>query len=217
MDNQFKKLNINKSITRIANFYDSKILPFKNQVYEDLKRECLRNKRLFKDPLFPAESQSMFYKSSPPAGIIWKRARDIAIESRLQPKLIVNTANANDLCQGQVGDCWFIAAASAISQVNDIFDKVMPKNQSFEETDYAGIFHFRFWIYGSWYDVVIDDYLPVWQNSGLVYCKNRNEPNEFWPSLIEKAYAKVYGSYECLEGGFTNDALVDMSGGKFFN
>lgn len=54
----------------------------------------------------------------------------------------------------------------------------------------SGIFHFRFWLYGSWYDVVVDDQLPFTENNQLIYCHNEKEPNELWVALLEKAYAK---------------------------
>lgn len=75
------------------------------------------------------------------------------------------------------------------------------------------MFRFEFWLYGEWVSVVVDDRLPFWPDGTLVFCSNKQQPNELWGSLLEKAYAKVYGSYENLEAGQTYDALIDMSGG----
>jgi len=59
----------------------------------------------------------------------------------------------------------------------------------------SGVFRFNFWCFGEWKEVIVDDRLPTYKTQQnvrhLLFCSNRQNPNEFWPALLEKAYAKL--------------------------
>ncbi|XP_042336332.1 calpain-6 [Sceloporus undulatus] len=187
------------------------IKAFKNQEYQQLKQQCLQQRKLFEDPEFPASDKSLFYSTAPPGRIEWKRPKELCED----PHLFVNGISSHDLHQGRLGNCWFVAACSCLALRENLWQKVIPnvKEQDWNRKSpekHAGIFHFRFWCLGEWMDVVIDDRLPTLNNE-LIFCHS-NDRNEFWSALLEKAYAKLAGCYEALDGGSTAEAIVDFTG-----
>ncbi len=91
--------------------------------------------------------------------------------------------------------------------------KVVPVNQSFDKPSYAGVFHFRFWRYGKWIDVVVDDFLPVDASGNLIFARNNRQKNEFLICLLEKAYAKLNDCYEFLYSDSDSvDSIIDLTG-----
>lgn len=176
------------------------------QNFEELRQAALDAGELFTDPEFPPDDESLYFSKSPPFLFEWKRASELSDE----PKLFEGGASRFDVNQGELGDCWLLAALANLAINKRLLYRVVPKDQSFEDK-YAGIFHFQFWQYGQWIDVVIDDFLPTVAGR-LMFMQSRSS-NEFWTALIEKAYAKLHGSYESLKGGITNDAMVDFTGG----
>ena len=72
---------------------------------------------------------------------------------------------------------------------------------------FTGVFQFFFWRLGEWVEVLVDDRLPTHEQrmfyeegawggaenaSYFRFLRNRANENEFWPCLVEKAYAKYF-------------------------
>ncbi|XP_077992881.1 calpain-A-like [Glandiceps talaboti] len=163
---------------------------------------------LFEDNDFPADNTSLFYNTQCTEGIIWKRPGEITDD----PRLLIDDVSRDDVVQGILGDCWFLSACAALAQHKKFMQKIIPSQQSlWKDNNYVGMFNFKFWHFGKWVDVVVDDRLPT-QYGQLIFARSSND-NEFWVALLEKAYAKLHGLYEGLAGGQSSDALVDMTGG----
>ncbi|KAL3284755.1 hypothetical protein HHI36_018898 [Cryptolaemus montrouzieri] len=176
------------------------------QDFYALRDQHLENKTLFEDPEFPANNYSLFATGYADRHFTWRRPGEICDD----PQLFVEGFSRFDVQQGELGDCWLLAATANLTMYRRLFFQIVPDDQGFGE-DYAGIFHFRFWQYGRWVDIVIDDRLPT-DGGKLVYLHS-TEDNEFWSALLEKAYAKLHGSYEALKGGSTCEAMEDFTGG----
>jgi calpain, invertebrate len=93
---------------------------------------------LFEDPEFPAEDKSLFFSRRPDRRCEWLRPHEICEE----PGFFVDGYTRFDVQQGELGDCWLLAAAANLTQDPKMFFRVVCDDNSFEE-NYAGIFHFR--------------------------------------------------------------------------
>ena len=132
-----------------------------------------------------------------------------------------------------LGNCWFLASIGALTFHKSILKQVVPLEQSFDE-DYCGLFHFRvnianiiekigshqlytshfaitffifsniqFWRFGKWMDIIIDDKLPT-IDGRLIFVQSKT-PTEFWPALLEKAYAKY--EKQCISQSHSSHSL----------
>ncbi|KAL3874803.1 hypothetical protein ACJMK2_037772 [Sinanodonta woodiana] len=177
-----------------------------NQNYEEIRKTCKEENCLFEDPEFPAEDGSIFFSRRPPRPFEWKRPHEIC----KNPLFVSSGASRFDVQQGELGDCWLLAAVASLTINQKLLMRVVPHDQDFT-TDYCGLFHFFFWHQGQWTEVVVDDRLPTY--AGQLVFMHSAEKNEFWSALMEKAYAKLVGSYESLKGGSTSEAMEDFTGG----
>uniref|UniRef100_A0A673A567 Calpain-3 n=1 Tax=Sphaeramia orbicularis TaxID=375764 RepID=A0A673A567_9TELE len=183
----------------------NKPLRFNGQDYNTLRQECSQRKSLFEDDSFPATVESLGFKelghkSNKVKNIVWKRPKEICEN----PQFIVGGASRTDICQGDLGDCWLLAAIACLTLNEKLLYRVVPQEQSFSES-YAGIFHFQ----TGWTSSLTTASPP----STTSWCSPSQRRNEFWSALLEKAYAKLHGSYEALKGGNTTEAMEDFTGG----
>jgi len=175
--------------------------------YQHIKRLCRDRGQLFEDQDFPPSNKAIYSHKKPGLHpILWMRPHEIC----QRPKFIAEGATRFDVEQGELGDPWLLAAVSSLTLTPRFLDRVVPPDQNFEH-GYCGVFRFRFWHFGDWVEVLVDDRLPTYKGR-LVYLHS-TDPAEFWAALLEKAYAKLYGCYEALHSGFTTKALQDLTGG----
>jgi len=132
----------------------------------------------------------------------WKRADEIFEDK----EKVYESFSANDVIQGALKDSYLLAAASALAEYPGRLEKLFYQ----KDKNSAGCYVVRLYVCGQYVDVTVDDYFPVDKNGKLVFAGSKNR--ELWVMLLEKAWAKIHGSYTAIENGDTRESLSAITG-----
>jgi hypothetical protein len=109
-----------------------------------------------------------------------------------------NAPSKDDIVQGQVGDCYFLAGLSATAKQNN----QQIKNTMVDLGD--GTYGVRFYAGGVERFYRVDGDLPTYQGTSSLYYANKGTGQSIWVPIIEKAFAffrSGANSYNSLHGG----------------
>ncbi|KAJ7753130.1 cysteine proteinase [Mycena maculata] len=204
---------------------------------ERIAKDCRAKNRRFRDVEFDLENDREhclfgLSKGEPeykPSGVerVTKIFRD--------PSFFIDGADSNDIVQGRLGDCWFLSALSTMSTSKGLIEKFCVARD-----EQVGVYGWIFFRDAAWVTVIIDDLLftsiPKYEEltpseqqlyhrdktlyddsartggKSLYFARSGTE-GETWVPLIEKAYAKLHGDYASISGGFSCEAIEDLTGG----
>lgn len=124
-----------------------------------------------------------------------------------------DNADPSDIRQGALGDCYFLSALACIAEYPCLAERLVEYEDN--KNGYYGVW---LCINGVWDLVALDGWMVVWKGrKDLAFSSSVNE--ELWVTMLEKAYAKVYGSFQHIASGLPVEAIRDLTGapGKIYN
>ncbi|XP_046565478.1 calpain-A-like [Haliotis rubra] len=169
------------------------------------ERPRVQEGQMWTDPDFPLH---VAITDNASKHLLWMRPQEFVSD----PVLFSNGTFRLDIQQRNFGTCWFLAMLSTLADKPDLCKQVINERSYTPRTD--GICHCRLWRFGEWEDVYIDDHLPVFPDGRTMYgAASATARNEMWVPFMEKALARLHGSYTVVEGGYTSDAYLMLTGG----
>ncbi|CAM9221450.1 unnamed protein product, partial [Hapterophycus canaliculatus] len=183
----------------------------------------------FADPDFPPDNSSVGNaQCRQQLASQWK----VSLAVNPDISLFDDGTDPDDVRRGAFANSWLLSALSIISaasvgdggvdeQIAQLFVSPIGGDGRPVLESYTGAYAVKINIGGKWQVVVIvDDFFPSLEasqadddNKGLAVGHSYGA-RELWVSLLEKAYAKFFGSYAALETGHVHHALSAYTGAQ---
>ncbi len=182
-----------------GSFVDTDFPPNKKSIYQ--KRHIFNSLPSF----IPTSSGSKCKKPKH-----WLRPNEIfKIENETSfpcPIRLYENSSSKDVFQGGVGSCWLVAALCVLANRPELLSKTLITKQY----NPSGLHQISLCRRGEWVIVNIDDYLPCNREGKIIFSYSKSK--DLWVSFIEKALAKLYGSYDAIASGSCVEGLQTLTG-----
>ena len=124
-------------------------------------------------------------------------------------KIFENKIDCTNIEQGQLGTCYFLAAISTMSNYGQLLYQLFPQ----EKINPEGFYEICLYHKGRWVKVLVDDYFPFIKNTNT-FLWTHPINNCLYSCFLEKAYAKINGSYNDIDGGIYVKLLKHLPDSK---
>jgi len=167
----------------------------------------------FEDTDFPAGNEIIgreWIHKNNNIQIIWQRPQEL-FQTGFDNIHLFDTIDPDDIEQGLLGVCYFLAAISAVAEFPSRVQRLFLNSRANQK----GVYGLQFYSQGVPVEITVDDYIPCaiqGPNNTLKPIFSRPRGNELWVLLVEKAWAKLFGSYSMVEIGISDEAFEYILG-----
>ncbi|KAG5471273.1 hypothetical protein LSCM1_01346 [Leishmania martiniquensis] len=126
---------------------------------------------------------------------------------------VIGAVVPHSIEHGSLGDSWLMCALAILAEDETAIHNLLMQGTPAEKA--VGAYRLLMNKNGWWITVLLDDYLPTFSRTP-VFARVCDNPAEMWVSLLQKAYAKVHGSYAAITGGDALQALADFAGSLMY-
>ena len=128
-------------------------------------------------------------------------------------KIFENDIDCTNIEQGCLGTCYLLETISTLSNYGKLLYEIFPC----EKLNDNGIYEICIFHDGQWQKVLVDDYLILYKGTKGTFAFTKPVNNCLYSCLIEKAYAKIKGSFADINGGTLIEAFKALTGFEAFH
>ena len=194
-NNKHYKFNHNLSQNNIDNSHNKRLFPLIKKVNTSnlLNKESQSNSKYISDYESDDNNMSNIYSNN----------NSLIHDCDIRPGIIKNSIFVSTV----------LNLAENKERISKLFTNIELNNH--------GVYEIKLFVQGEWKSIIIDDYLPVDSNKhslcfSLCRSKLKKQNNQhvyyYWLPLLEKAFAKEYGSYFNLESIKTEEVFSMLTG-----